>query len=92
MKLKGAYLLSMAMAMMNNINLSSASQARDHDEGDFCLDKDDISYGPGGQRVDTIDGFENTILLNRKGGENCPCSYVSLGRMFNEDVAFIHFE
>ena len=71
----------MATAMMNNINLSSANQERHHDVGDFCLDEDNISYGPGGQRVDTVDGFENTILLNRKGGENCPCSYVSLGRM-----------
>lgn len=81
MKLKGAYLLSMATAMMNNINLSGASQARVHDVGDFCLDKENESHGLGGQRVITVDGFENTILLNRKGGENCPCSYVSLGRI-----------
>lgn len=90
MKLKGAYLLSLATAMMNNINLSSAKQARDHDVGDFCLDKKKVSYGPGGQRVETAEGFENTILLNRKGGMNCPCSYVSLGRMIVKKTKILH--
>ena len=62
MKLQSAYI-----GLVASLSGATAQQQ-------FCTDKDNTLIGYAGQREDTIG---NSVILDRRGGENCPCSYVS---------------
>lgn len=72
MKFQTLYFLFVA----NSVALKSFYAYADQQ---FCANKNGESIGLAGWKEDKIESTgSNTILLERKGGDGCPCSYVSL--------------
>ena len=64
--------VSFASTALCLMSLMSSIHSQD---GDFCLDQNDNNMGPSGLQLVTDD--EERIILDRRGGELCGCSYVS---------------